>query len=216
MTLAAIVEQLHAALTAPLPGAAGQALMAPPDRREGPAGFSIARLRPAAGLLLLVPRDHEAYVVLTVRAQALDRHGGQVSLPGGAIEPDETPEQAALREAHEEIGVRSSSVRILGALTPVDILFSGFRLYPIVGVTDVRPDFRPAPAEVARVLEVPLVDLLNPKHIAWRSTTRDGRALEFPAFAHEDTEIWGATAMVLAEFLRLLGWAGPNALGPRT
>ncbi len=176
----------------------------------------MASLRHAAGLLLLVPRGQETDVVLTVRAHALDRHGGQVSLPGGVIEPEETPEQAALREAYEEIGVHPSAVHVLGALTPIDIAFSGFRLHPIVAITDVRPDFHPAPDEVAHVLEVPLADLLNPDHIVWRSTTRDGQALEFPAFPRGDAEIWGATAMVLAEFLAILGWTGPRAFGAGT
>ncbi len=214
MTLATVVELLQTALIAPLPGAAAHALMAPRPRRDWPAGFNIASLRHAAGLLLLVPREQETDVVLTVRAHALDRHGGQVSLPGGVIEPDETPEQAALREAYEEIGVHPSGVRVLGALTPIDITFSGFRLHPIVAATDARPDFRPAPDEVARVLEVPLADLLNPDRSVWRSTTPDGRVLEFPAFPHEDAEIWGATAMVLAEFLTLFGWTGPKAFDP--
>jgi 8-oxo-dGTP pyrophosphatase MutT (NUDIX family) len=160
---------------------------------------------------LLVPQGDEAAVVLTERAHALDRHGGQVSLPGGVIEHEETPEQAALREAHEEIGVSPSQVRVVGALTPIDIAFSGFRLYPIVGVTEVRPHFRPAPGEVARVLEVPIADLMKPDFVVWRSVTRDGETLEFPAFPREGAETWGATAMVLAEFLTLLGWTGPSS-----
>jgi 8-oxo-dGTP pyrophosphatase MutT (NUDIX family) len=210
VTLDAVVERLQTALTAPLPGAAAQALMAPRPRRDWPAGFNMARVRHAAALLLVVPRGRDVAVVLTVRAHTLDRHGGQVSLPGGVIEPDETAQQAALREAHEEIGVPSTGVRILGALTPIDITVSGFRLHPIVAVAEVRPAFRAAPEEVARVLEVPLADLLNPERIVWRSMTGDGRRFEFPAFPHEDAEIWGATAMVLAEFLALLGWQGPH------
>jgi 8-oxo-dGTP pyrophosphatase MutT (NUDIX family) len=97
------------------------------------------------------PLEGHAHIVLTLRAHTLDRHSGQISLPGGVIEPGEAYEHAALREAHEEIAVAASEVRILGALTPIDIPVSGFRLHPIVGVSDARPAFAPADGEVARI-----------------------------------------------------------------
>src|SRR5207248_11030681 len=97
-----------------------------------PAGFNPARIRHAAGLLLVFPVNDVPFVVLTLRADHLGRHGGQVSLPGGVIEPGETFEQAALREAHEEVGLSAADVRVLGALTPLDIPVTGFRLHPIV------------------------------------------------------------------------------------
>ncbi len=129
-----IVATLETSLQAPLPGLAAQALMAPQPARQWPAGFQLSDIRHAAGLLLLFPVDDRAHVVLTVRAHTLDRHGGQVSLPGGVVEAGETFEQAALREAHEEIALETASVRVLGALTPIDITVSGFRLHPIVAI----------------------------------------------------------------------------------
>src|SRR5207245_442143 len=114
-----------------LPGVAAQALLAPVPRRDWPSGFDPAHIRNAAGLLLLFPRDDQAHVVLTVRAGTLGRHSGQVSLPGGVIEPGETFEHAALREAHEEVALTPGGVRVLGALTPLDIPVSGFRLHPV-------------------------------------------------------------------------------------
>lgn len=204
-----LLATLHTSLGKPLPGAKAQELMAPRPRRDWPVGFDIAHLRHAAGLLLLVPHNDRARVVLTVRARTLDRHGGQVSLPGGVIEPGETLEQAALRETHEEIGLAAADVRILGALTPIDIVVSGFRLHPVVGVTGARPRFHPETFEVERVLQVPVIQLLDPARVVWRSMTREGRTFEFPVFPHEGAEIWGATAMVLAEFLALFGWTGP-------
>ena len=149
---------------------------------------------------------------MTVRSHTLDRHGGQVSLPGGAIEPGETAEQAAFREAREEVGLRVDRIRSLGALTPIDIPISGFRLQPIVAAADERPELWPADGEVARILEPAVDSLMHPGRIVWRSMIREGRSLEFPAFlANDDVEIWGATAMVLAELLALLGWIGPIA-----
>lgn len=202
------VTRLEAALGGTLPGADAQARMAPRPAREWPAGFDPARIQHAAGLLLLFPRDDRAHLVLTVRADTLGQHSGQVSMPGGVIEAGETFERAALREAHEEIGLALQGVRILGALTPLDIPVSGFRLHPIVGAAAVPPALRPSDAEVARILEIPVDRLMDPGCQAWKSISREGQAVSAPAFVVERDEIWGATAMVLAEFLTVLGWTG--------
>jgi len=178
-----------------------------------PATFDPTTVRDAACLLLLFPRDDLAYLVLTLRAETLGRHGGQVSLPGGVIEPGESFEQAALREAQEEIGLAPSVVQTLGALTPLDIPVSGFRLHPIVAATADRPAWHAADGEVARILEVPLEELIDPKRLIWRTSRRDDREVAVPTFVVEGADIWGATAMVLAEFLALLregGQAGEN------
>ena len=142
--------------------------------------------------------------MLTVRADTLRRHGGQVSLPGGVLEPGETFEQAALREAHEEVALPLDTVRVLGALTPIDIPVSGFRLHPIVAAQLSRPRLTPSDGEVARILEVGVDALLNPEHFVTTERHRDGVAFTVPAFRVAGVEIWGATAMVLAEFLALL------------
>jgi 8-oxo-dGTP pyrophosphatase MutT (NUDIX family) len=140
------------------------------------------------------------------------RHGGQVSLPGGVVDPGETYEQAAMREAHEEVALALDPVRVLGPLTPLDIPVSGFRLHPIVATQPVRPRLTPSDAEVARILEIGVEELLNPQHFVIAERHRDGIAFAVPAFRIGGVEIWGATAMVLAEFLALLGW--PDHLPP--
>ena len=210
MVYSAAVASLRAAFAGPLPGAAAQELLAPVPRREWPAGFNPARVRHAAGLLLLFPIASEGHVLLTVRAHAL-RHGGQVSLPGGIVEGRETFEEAAFREAHEEVGLDSAHVATIGTLTPVDIPVSGFRLHPIVAALDRRPALTPSDQEVARILEIPLARLMDPASFVHRTLVRDGRQLRVPAFLADGEEIWGATAMALAEFLRLLDWPGPPA-----
>jgi 8-oxo-dGTP pyrophosphatase MutT (NUDIX family) len=205
VTFTDAVRRLEAAFARPLPGVPAQERLAPRPRRQWPPGLNPARIRDAAGLLLLFPAGNEAAIVVTVRAEML-RHGGQVSLPGGVVDPGETFEQAALREAHEEIGLEREGVRMLGALTPLDIPISGFRLHPLVGSTTQRPSLHPADGEVARIVEIPIHDLLNPAHVVESQQQRDGRTLIVPAFHVADVEIWGATAMVLSEFLSLLGW----------
>jgi len=206
MQYSVAIEKLTSAFTRPLPGDAAHQRTATRPRRDWPAGFDSARARHAAGLLLLFPVNDRAFIVLTVRAGTLERHRGQISLPGGAVEVGETFEHAALREAREEIGLQTEIVRVLGALTPIAIPVSGFRLHPVVAATDERPALSPAGDEVAEILEVSIEQLLAPGCLTESERVREGHQIVAPAFAIGGHEIWGATAMVLAEFLVLLGW----------
>ena len=206
-TFSSLAATLITTLAKPLPGASAQALMMPKPRRVWPDGAAPPDIRHAAGLLLLFPGEADRpHVVLTVRAGTLGRHSGQVSLPGGVVEPGETYAHAALREAHEEIALDATRVRIAGALTPIDIPVSGFRLHPVVGLSDTRPALRPADGEVAKILEIPLDELAAPSCVVETTREREGKRIEAPAFCIAGEEIWGATAMVLAEFLTLVGW----------
>jgi 8-oxo-dGTP pyrophosphatase MutT (NUDIX family) len=218
VTFGDVIRRVESAFDAELPGATAQAHLAPIPRRQWPKGFNPARIRNAAGLLLVFPQRseetgrEEAHIVLTVRADSLGRHGGQVSLPGGVVDPGETFEQAALREAREEIALDTDGVRVIGALTPLDIPISGFRLHPIVAAADARPALTPSDGEVARILEVAIDDLLNPASFMHTRRERGGLGLSsIPGFHVAGVEIWGATAMVLAEFLVQLGWRGPSS-----
>jgi 8-oxo-dGTP pyrophosphatase MutT (NUDIX family) len=205
-----VVRRLETAFEGELPGTDAQAALAPIPRREWPQGFNPARARRAAGLLLVFPVRDRAHIVLTVRSDTLGRHGGQVSLPGGVVEPGETVEQAALREAHEEVSLALEGITVLGALTPLDIPVSGFRLHPIVAARREQPSLAPADGEVARILEVSLAELTDTSALRVTRRVRDGQSFTVPAFHVHGTEIWGATAMVLGEFLALLGWRFQN------
>ena len=121
-----------------------------------------------------------------------------------ATDPGETIAQAALRETSEEIGVDPAAVEVLGELTPVHVLVSGFTLHPVVGITRERPVFVAAPGEVEEILEVALDDLSDASRIRRGTRVRGGVAVEYPYFDLLGHQVWGATAMVLGEFICLL------------
>jgi len=204
-SLVELEATLRDRLAGTLPGLQAQLRFMPTPPRTGwtPGEFP-PDARPAAGLLLVYPGSDGPSIPLTVRASHLRRHAGQISLPGGATDAGETLVQAALREAYEEIGVDPARVRILGELTPVHVLVSGFTLHPIVGITDERPEFRPAAHEVETVIEVSIADLQDASNIRRGVRTREGLAIEYPYFHLRGHQVWGATAMVLGEFVCLV------------
>jgi 8-oxo-dGTP pyrophosphatase MutT (NUDIX family) len=197
----ALEAALRAALGRPLPGAEAQARMGrtPRELRRLPYDH-------LAGVLVLAyPVEAAPHLVLTLRSANLRRHRGQVSFPGGIVEPGEDVRAAALREAQEEVGVRPEEVEVVGSLSPLPMPHTGFVLHPVVGLARVRPDLRPCEVEVARVLEVPLSDLADPARLRREPRRIGERLYDVPFFEVAGEKVWGATAMVLAELLELLG-----------
>lgn len=205
LTLADVEKRVSSAIAAGLPGQGGQLVMAPRPRPGWPAAEWPPDTRQAAALLLVFPTADGPSLVLTKRANNLPQHAGQVSLPGGAVEEDERIEDAALREAHEEVGLPAAAVRIVGILTPLHIPVSGFAVHPVVGICDAVPEFRPADHEVERVFSVTLRDLADPARVRRTTRVREGTTYDVPYFDLAGEVVWGATAMILAEFLDVLG-----------
>lgn len=159
---------------------------------------------PAAVLLGLVAREGGPHLLLTQRTAHLKDHAGQISLPGGRIEnTDADAVAAALREAHEEIGLDPAGVEVLGEL-PVYDTVTGFRIHPVVGWIERPSRLVPDPHEVADLFEVPLDFALDVRNHERDSYERDGRRREFFVLRWQDRYIWGATAGILVNFARMM------------
>jgi len=142
--------------------------------------------------------------VLTRRTETVQTHKGQISLPGGAREGDETLIATALREAHEELNVTPDGLEVLGTLTPLYVGVSGYLITPVVGIAPQRPPFRPDPLEVVEIIEPPLSILLDPGARREEDWEIRGQPVHVPFFAVGPHKVWGATAMILSEFADLL------------
>jgi 8-oxo-dGTP pyrophosphatase MutT (NUDIX family) len=157
--------------------------------------------RRAAVLILLYQRDAEIYIPLIRRTQNdADHHAGQIALPGGAHEAEEAyPIQTALREAQEEIAMHPQQVKVLGMLSPLFIPVSNFAVTPVVACSYKKPELRPQPSEVEEILHIPLTNLLkDPEEGIFKSSRGE---LAAPFYRSEYGRIWGATAMLLSEFV---------------
>jgi 8-oxo-dGTP pyrophosphatase MutT (NUDIX family) len=170
----------------------------------------------AAGLVLLYPHPRTnpdgqqdgpctPHLVLTQRTTSLRRHSGQISLPGGRYDLDDgSLLRTALRETREELGVDPASLTLWGRLEPEYIVATHYALAPFVAYTPHRPDFVPAPAEVAEVIDLPLALLLEPSTIEEEVWDFQGAARRVSFFRYRGHKVWGATARILSQIVLLL------------
>jgi 8-oxo-dGTP pyrophosphatase MutT (NUDIX family) len=160
---------------------------------------------PAAVLVAIFEEDGEAHVVLTRRSDRLRTHTGEVSFPGGRLEPDEAPLAAALREASEEVGLDPATVEILGQLEPLATLSSRSGITPFVGALPGRPRLRPNPHEVERAFDVSLSALMADgvfREERWDTAWAQDHPIHF--FDLPEDIVWGATARMLHRLLELV------------
>ncbi|NKB55914.1 MAG: CoA pyrophosphatase [Alphaproteobacteria bacterium] len=161
-------------------------------------------LIPAAVLVPLVDRPEGLTIMLTQRTAHLNDHAGQISFPGGRVEPEDPSHlAAALREAEEEVGLPPDRVDVIGVLDPY-IVRSGYRVTPVVGFVNPPFDVKPDPFEVADVFEVPLTFVLNSDNHETDSRTHEGTKRTFYVLPYEDRYIWGATAGMLVNLSEVL------------
>jgi len=194
-------------LEKPLPGVSSQIKMAGLRRFMKDGGIVVPDdVRKGAVLTLFYPHNSKLYMVFIKRTEYPGVHSGQISFPGGGLEQvDKDIVDTALREAEEEIGVNRNSVMVLGKLTDLFIPPSNFLVTPVVGYTTERPDFRPDPDEVDRILEYPMDELLNELNIMEKEIAIFPEVtLKVPCFYIDGNVIWGATAMILSELLDVI------------
>jgi 8-oxo-dGTP pyrophosphatase MutT (NUDIX family) len=200
-----LLGRIEKSLGTALPGVAAQLAMAPEPRPGNKAYFEVeATSRKAGVLILLYVRDGRLSLLLTRRTERVLHHRGQISLPGGEQHPGESVEATALRETAEELGPDLGAVRVLGRLTPLYIPPSNYCIYPTVAFVPGTLAFRLQPEEVDELIEVPVDRLADPAAVRREVWHYGGRDIEVPFYEFEGHKIWGATAMVLAEFLALL------------
>lgn len=177
---------------------------APPEIMDQVRGLLPPGRVPAAVLVPLVERDAGLTVLLTQRAATLKDHAGQISFPGGRIEAEDSdPWHAALREAHEEIGLSADYVEFAGYL-PDHVVVSGFRVTPVVGFVNPHYEVRVARSEVHDVFEVPLSFILDAANHKSRSRKLGELSIDVYDIPYGSRNIWGATAGMLMTFRRLL------------
>jgi len=197
--------RLERRLREDLPGPSAQLRMAPSPRLGHRSYTEVEDSCLKAGvLILLYSKEGETCLALIRRTGQGLHHRDQIGLPGGRLEAGEDFIRAALRETQEELGVDPTGLKVLGVLTPLYIPPSNFCAHPVVAAASEPPVFSPDPNEVAEVLEVPLKRLTDPAGARRETWLAGDRSLEVPFYAFGSHKIWGATAMILAEFLELL------------
>ncbi len=197
------VQRLGHRLDKPLPGREAQVKMAPYPVDESRFEENLNKpSKPGGVMLLLYPHNGDIYLPLMKRPTYAGAHSGQVSFPGGKFEQEDVDlRNTALRETEEEIGVRSESIEVIGSLSELFIIASNFKVYPSVGFIKERPVFIPDAVEVESVLEVSLSQLRDTSRRGIEKMTFGNYTIHSPYFDVEGHVVWGATAMMLSEFL---------------
>lgn len=204
--LSTYIQSLKRAFEGPLPGAGEHEKMMPNTKLHRQASPQTG-ITPKEGsvLILIYQKGEQLYFPLMLRPDYNGVHGGQVSLPGGKKEEkDKSFTATAIREAEEEIGVKSDEIVVLGQLTELYVFASNFRVIPIVAYSPHTPMFIPNPYEVEAIIEAPVNELLDSRYIKTTTLNVRGFELETPYFDFSGNVVWGATAMILTEFKALL------------
>lgn len=201
-----LIGALRAQLKKPLPGITAQRQM---SARPGSGGrFNFKHKGPprkGGVALLLYPRKDRWMMPLMKRPSYQGVHGGQISFPGGRMEPhDRDMVHTALRETYEEIGVSIPRDQVVGTLSPLYIMASHYEVLPVVAIVEKTPDFRLDPREVQDLIEADLQELMLPDSRQTKEIEVRGTSLVAPYFGVNEEVVWGATAMILNEFLAVL------------
>jgi len=158
----------------------------------------------SAVLILLFPKLDSFNFILTLRSKNVETHKGQISLPGGAQEENESLAETALREVNEEIGVLPETVEIIGNLSTIYVPYSGFKIYPYVGWTKSTPNLKASAEEVEKIIVASITELINNDNQRKETTVLRGIPVTMPYFNLNNEKVWGATSMILSEFKQII------------
>ena len=161
-------------------------------------------MKKAAVLIGLFQKEGEWYLPLIKRPMHEKNHPGQIALPGGAMEKDETLENTAIREAFEEVGIKPDDVGIIGVMTPLPVPVSNYVISPFVGIINKEPEWNINEDEVEELIILKLDDLISADNGYSEYWNLRGNQVNVPIFKLMEKTIWGATATVLCEFLDLI------------
>ncbi len=197
-----LAENIKKALLENLPGAASHKKMLPPNRVLKAASNKKNTLKQSSVLLLLYIENDELTACLIKRSSHMKHHAGEIALPGGRIEKGETAVKTALRETYEEIGIQPDEIEILGSLSEFYVEVSRFQIQPFVGWLNKKPEFKINSNEVEKTILFPINKFKAP-FSEIELETISGK-LKVPCIKFDGEIIWGATAMILSEFVDIL------------
>jgi 8-oxo-dGTP pyrophosphatase MutT (NUDIX family) len=204
-TIDSVLDRLSHCLRADLPGLQAQKQMAPKARLTADYTPNPHGAKRSSVIILLLPGNNDFDVAFIRRIRNGSVHGGQLAFPGGKEETyDKSPTETALRECNEEIGVLPNDIRVLGHLTNLYIPVSNFSVHPVVGYLHYKPKYIPNPDEVEEIHEIGLSHICDPKNRLLKTVNVRGEGMEVPVFQIGQLDIWGATAMILSEFVAVL------------
>ena len=186
-----------------LPGEKAHRLMLPHGRELYPAADTGSIIQSSV-LMLLFPFNEKIHTCLIRRPLAMRNHGGQIAFPGGRFEPsDKNLIDTALRESFEEIGTDINQLEIIGALTPLYVSVSNFTINPFIAWSEVVPQFKIDSCEVDELFIVPVENFMHHTANQIREVTTISGTFEVPGFYIDELFVWGATAMIISEFIEI-------------
>jgi 8-oxo-dGTP pyrophosphatase MutT (NUDIX family) len=201
------IEKLRTELLTNLPGVEAHLRLAPEIRKiDLKNGIEPNHAMESAVLILLYPVDNRLHTVVILRNEYDGPHSGQISLPGGKYEESDIDFLfTAIRESQEEIGINPSDIEIVGQLSRFYVRPSNFIVYPFIAFQPSRPEFKPDPTEVQRIIEIDILKELNLNKIVNRTLTfKNNIQVNAPGFAVGGEFLWGATAMIMSELIHIL------------
>ena len=166
--------------------------------------YSKSKIRAAAVLILLYPYKKDWYFFLTKRSNNVGHHKGQISLPGGVVEKNESYQYTSIRETHEEIGISMNEINIIGKLSSLHVPVSNFQIFPFIGYLDKKLDTTLNLNEVKEIFSVPINQLISDKSLKTQERLFSNEFLTVPYFSLCNEMVWGATSAILSEFKSII------------